>query len=79
MKVILYVYAPQAIILGGGFVSAFSLFEEAMKDEMQSFPYKVILDNVKIIASHRKDTSLLGAAALLTDKYEYVNYCSFKP
>ena len=79
MKVILYVYAPQAIILGGGFVSAFSLFEEAMKDEMQSFPYKVILDNVKIIASHRKDTSLLGAAALLTDKYDYVNYCSFKP
>ena len=58
MKVILYVYAPQAIVLGGGLVSAFSLFEDSMRDEMQSFPYKVILDNVRIVASHRCSTSL---------------------
>lgn len=65
MKVILFAYAPQAIVLGGGIVSAFPFFKDAMEDAMQSFPYKVILDNVKVMASYRKDSSLLGASALL--------------
>lgn len=34
---------------------------------MQDFPYKVILDNVKIIASHLQDASLLGASALFKE------------
>lgn len=67
MKVILYVYAPQAIVLGGGIVAAFPLFKEAMENEMQSFPYKIILNNVKVIASQQKDASLLGASALLEE------------
>ena len=65
MKVILFAYAPQAIVLGGGIVSAFPLFKDAMEDAMQSFPYKIISDNVRVIASSRKDSSLLGASALL--------------
>lgn len=65
MKAILYTYAPQAIILGGGIVPAFPLFKEAMEKEMQSFPYKVILDNVMVIPSTQKDASLLGASALI--------------
>ena len=46
MKVILFSYAPQAIILGGSIVSAFHFFKDTMKDAMQNFPYKVLLDNV---------------------------------
>lgn len=65
MKVILFAYAPQAIVLGGGIVSAFPFFKDAMEDAMQSFPYKIISDNVRVIASSRKDSSLLGASALL--------------
>lgn len=65
MKVILFAYAPQAIVLGGGIVSAFPFFKDAMEDAMQSFPYKVISDNVRVVASSRKDSSLLGASALL--------------
>lgn len=65
MKAILFAYAPQAIVLGGGIVTAFPLFKDAMMNEMQSFPYKIMLDNVKVIASYRKDSSLLGASALL--------------
>lgn len=65
MKAILYTYAPQAIILGGGIVPAFPLFKEAMEQEMQDFPYKVILDNVKVIPSTQKDASLLGASVLI--------------
>lgn len=65
MKVILFAYAPQAIVLGGGIVSAFPFFKDAMEDAMQSFPYKIISDNVRVVASSRKDSSLLGASALL--------------
>lgn len=65
MKAILYAYAPQAIILGGGIVSAFPFFKKAMQDNMQAFPYKVILDDIKIVASHLEDASLMGASALL--------------
>lgn len=67
MKVILFTYAPQAIVLGGGIVPAFPFFKDAMEDAMQDFPYKVILDNVKIIASHLQDASLLGASALFKE------------
>ena len=67
MKVILFTYAPQAIILGGGIVSAFPFFEESMKNTMHEFPYDVISKKVKVIASHLKDASLLGASALLEE------------
>lgn len=65
IKAILFAYAPQAIVLGGGIVSAFPFFKNAMEQTMQSFPYKIISDNVRVVASHQKDSSLLGAAALL--------------
>lgn len=64
MKAILFTYAPQAIVVGGGIASAFPFFKAAMEDAMNDFPYKIILDNVKVIASCRKDSSLLGASAL---------------
>lgn len=69
MKVILFSYAPQAIILGGSIVSAFHFFKDTMKDAMQDFPYKILLDNVKIITSYLKDASLLGASALFEKQY----------
>lgn len=67
MKVVLFTYAPQAIVLGGGIASAFPLFEKAMKDVLESFPYKIIVDNTPIIASSMSDASLLGASALLEE------------
>ncbi|ADV42095.1 ROK family protein [Bacteroides helcogenes] len=65
VKVILFAYAPQAIVLGGGIVSAFPFFRETMEGEMKDFPYKVILDELKVIPSQKEDISLLGASALL--------------
>ena len=67
MKVVLFTYAPQAIVLGGGIASAFPLFEKAMKNVIESFPYKIIADNTPIIASNLSDASLLGASALLEE------------
>lgn len=64
IKVILFTYAPQAIILGGGIASAFPLFKASMEENIKSFPYNIITDNTKVIASSFKDASLLGASAL---------------
>lgn len=64
MKAILFTYAPEAIVLGGGIVAAYPYFKESMEKEMQSFPYKIILNNVNIIVSSKKDVSLLGASVL---------------
>lgn len=68
MKVILFTYSPQAIVLGGGITSAFPFFEQAMREAMRSFPYKVILDNVDIITTDQEDASLLGASALFENE-----------
>lgn len=65
MKAILYAYAPQAIILGGGIAPSFPLFRVAMQEEMQSFPYKVMLDNLQVMVSQQQDAGLLGASVLL--------------
>lgn len=54
IKAILFAYAPQAIVLGGGIVSAFPFFKNAMEQTMQSFPYKIISDNVSVVASHQR-------------------------
>jgi len=67
IKTILYTYAPQAIILGGGITSAFPFFQEAMTKAIQDYPYKIILNNVKVITSVQDDISLLGASELLND------------
>lgn len=65
MKAVLYAYAPQAVVLGGGIAASFPLFREAMEEEMRDYPYKAILEGVSVTASACKDSSLLGAAALL--------------
>lgn len=67
MKAILYTYAPEAIILGGGIAPAFPLFQKTMTETMQDYPYKIILNNVKIIVSSHEDAGLLGASELLRD------------
>lgn len=65
IKAVLFAYAPQAIVLGGGIVSAFPFFKDAMEQTVRTFPYGVISENVKILASCQSDAALLGASALL--------------
>ncbi|WP_321426089.1 ROK family protein [uncultured Bacteroides sp.] len=65
MKVVLYTYDPEAIVLGGGIATAYPFFSESMLTSMSDFPYKKIVDNVKILISKKEDISLLGASALV--------------
>ena len=64
VKIILFVYDPDAIIFGGSIANAYSLFEKAMRKEMETFDYPETIKKIQILISTRNDISLLGAAAL---------------
>lgn len=65
LKAVLFTYAPQAIVLGGGIARAFNRFEKPMLDAMSDFPYGKILRQVKILPAQLDDAALLGAASLI--------------
>ncbi len=67
IKAILFTYAPQAIVLGGGIVSAFPLFKESMERAMCDFPYQLMVKDLKVIPSALDDAALLGASALMDE------------
>lgn len=68
MKTILFVYDPRKIVIGGGISSAYSLFEDSMKQAMEDFPYIQILKNIEISVCQNADAALLGASALVKSK-----------
>lgn len=64
VKIILFVYDPDAIIFGGSIANAYPHFEKAMRKEMETFAYPETVRKIQILISTRDDISLLGAAAL---------------
>ncbi len=66
LKAVLFAYAPQVIVLGGGIASGFPLFFPSLQEALNDFPYQIIVENTLIKKSDLQDTAnLLGAAALL--------------
>ena len=65
VKGIMFTYAPDLIVLGGGISSAFPLFRQGMEKALLDFPYHRILNHTKIISSDLKNANLLGASSLL--------------
>ena len=61
---ILLCFDPECIILGGSVSSAFPFFENAMRNRLQTFPYRKTLDDLNIMVSEQPDIALLGAGAL---------------
>jgi glucokinase len=68
LKVVLYAYAPQAVLLGGSISNAYKYFEESMYLSMDDFMYPSLLKQVKVIQSKTENIALLGAAALVPVK-----------
>ncbi|MBO6828864.1 MULTISPECIES: ROK family protein [Flavobacteriaceae] len=64
IKNILYLFAPEAIILGGSISRAHPFFTSAMDEALKTFAYQKQLENFKIEISDLVDTPILGAAAL---------------
>lgn len=67
IKVVLYTYDPEIIILGGSVSRAFSLFKESMWQEVSTFAYQNSLKKLVIEPSELDQAGLLGAAALYYD------------
>lgn len=64
IKVILWTYAPQAIVIGGGLAAAYGLFKKSTEDAVDTFPYPPIAQNCKIMTATLQDPGLLGASLL---------------
>jgi glucokinase len=65
IKIILYSYDPELIILGGSISNAFEFFIDAVWKGLDDFMYPVILKTLKIEKSELKNSAVLGAAALV--------------
>ncbi len=65
MKTVLFIYDPEAIILGGGIASAFAFYEASLWRTLSTFPYAETVKKVKIVVSRIEDVALLGASALV--------------
>lgn len=64
IKNILFILAPEAIVIGGSISQSFSFFEAGIHNELSDFPFKVIVDKLAIEQSELNDIAILGAAGL---------------
>lgn len=55
-------YSPQAIFLGGSIAEAFPYFEASMRERLSQFPYKKVIEQIKVYAANSPDLILTGAA-----------------
>lgn len=67
IKMVMYTYDPQLIVLGGSVSQAHELFSKTMWDEVQSFAYVKSLERIRIEVSGLENSGILGAAALYFD------------
>lgn len=64
IKIILYMYAPEAIIIGGSISNSYPFFEKTLRLGLDSFAYPKQIEHLKIEKSDLVDSPVLGAAAL---------------
>lgn len=67
IKMIMYTYDPQIIILGGSVRYAYNYFEEAMWKRIKTFAYGKSAERLIIETSSLQNSGILGAAALYFD------------
>ena len=70
IKSILYLYAPEAIILGGSISKSFSLFKESMELSLQTFAYQKQIENLNANKAASEKELLLKNIASLQEKID---------
>ncbi|MBB3186545.1 ROK family protein [Microbacter margulisiae] len=68
VKMILYAYDPELIILGGSISQSYELFQESMWRSIRRFTYQKSLEKFRLVVSELESCGVLGAAALYYDK-----------
>lgn len=64
VKLVVATIDPQMIVFGGSIAKAFPLFEEAVRKEIQNFPYPNSMKKLEIMVSGIENQAVYGAAAL---------------
>ena len=72
IKTILLAIDPEAIIIGGSVSQSFHLYKNSLWDEINRFPYRITLKNIRILPSQMAEIALFGAAALCIDNTDNV-------
>lgn len=67
IKMILYTYCPELIILGGSIRQAYSYFQKTMWERINTYVYSNTLEQFHIEISGLENGGILGAAALYYD------------
>lgn len=65
---ILLILSPEIIVLGGSISKASPYFMGALQKQLEMFPFKGILQELKIVVSTLHDAQVLGAAALIEEE-----------
>jgi glucokinase len=65
VKIVLYAYDPETIILGGSISNSYEFFIDAVWQGLEDFMFPVELKKLKIEKSQLKNSAVLGAAALV--------------
>lgn len=67
INIILAVYSPEVIVLGGSVPKAFALFEPSMRKVMSSFLFAKTVQEVQLVVSEIDNVAIYGAASLVHD------------
>ncbi len=67
IKMVMYAYDPQLIILGGSVRLAYEFFQKQMWEEIKTFVYTKSAQRIRIEVSALQNSGILGAAALYYD------------
>jgi len=68
IKQVMFILSPQAIFLGGSVSNCFPYFEESMRKTVDTFPYKLVKEQLIIETSSLPNATIYGAAALIQMK-----------
>ncbi len=68
IKMILYTYCPELIILGGSISKSYSFFEKRMWERIHTYIYSNTLEHFHLEISELENGGVLGAAALYYDQ-----------
>lgn len=65
IKIALFMYAPEAVILGGSIALAYPFFAKSMTQTVATFAYPKQIERLVIECSSQPNLAILGAAALV--------------
>ena len=67
IRMVLYAYCPELIVLGGSISKAYPLFQENMWKRIHTYIYSNTLNQIRIEVSDLDNPGILGAASLYYD------------